>query len=123
MARGVIVLDESVAGLAPALREANIKVVELPAGTADAVIRQNYLFHRILVTRNAEDFVEEAPIHEYGIISLEKLKCIDSSPSFATNETARLISHEISAYGLWTKGATFLLVLRDDGKHELTPLQ
>lgn len=123
MARGVIVLDENVAELAPALREANIRVVEMSAGTADAVIRQNYLFHRILVTRNAKDYLEEAPIHEYGIVSLEKLTFIDPSPSFATNKTARLISQVISAYGLWAKGAKFLLELRDDGKHELTSLE
>jgi hypothetical protein len=123
MARGVVVLDETVAGLASALREANIKVVELPAGTADAVMRQAYLFHRILVTSNTKEFLEEAPIHEYGIVSLEKLTFIDPSPSFATNITAQMISQAISAYGLWTKGAKFLLELRDDGQHELTPLE
>lgn len=123
MARGVIVLDENVAVLAAALREANIKVVEIPAGTEDTLIIQNFLFHRILVTRNTRDFLEEAPIHEYGIISLEKLSFIDSSPAFSTNKTARLISQAISGYGLWAKGAKFLLELRDDGNHVLTSLE
>ena len=106
MARGVIVLDETVAGLAAALREANIKVVEIPAGMTDAVIRQNYLHHRIVVTRNTKTFLDEAPIHEYGIVSLEGLSLIDEHLSFADNRTARLISHEISAFGLWSKGAS-----------------
>ena len=83
MARGVIVLDSNVVGLAAALREANIKVVEIPAGTPEAVVRHGYLPHRILVTSNAKDFLDDAPIHEFGIVSLEKLKSIDTSPSFA----------------------------------------
>jgi hypothetical protein len=123
MARGVIVLGKDAAALAPALREANIKVVEIPAGTADSAIMQDYLPHRILVTRNAKGFMEWAPIHEYGIVSLEKLTSINPSPSFAANKTARLISQGISAYGLWAKGATFLLELRDDGEHELALLE
>jgi hypothetical protein len=122
MARVVIVLDDTVAGLASALQEANIKVVEIPAGT-DALIRKNYLYHRIVVTRNTKDFVEEAPIHEYGIVSLEGLKFIDPDPSFVKNQTARLISRAISEYHLWSKGARFLLELRDDGKHRLSFLE
>jgi hypothetical protein len=123
MARGVIVFDENLAGLASALREANIKVVEIPAGTTDALIIQNYLFHRILVTKNTKDFLEQAPIHEYGIISLEGLSFVDASPSFAENKTARLISQAISKSKLWSRGAKFLLELRDDGKHRLSSLE
>jgi hypothetical protein len=123
MARGVIVLDSNVVGLAAALREANIKVVEIPAGTPEAVVRHGYLPHRILVTSNAKDFLDDAPIHEFGVVSLEKLKSIDTSPSFANNATAQLISRGISGYGLWSRGAKFLLELRDDGNHVLTPLE
>jgi len=123
MARGVIVLDETVTGLATALREANLKVVEISAGMTDAVIRQNYLVHRIVVTRSTKAFLDEAPIHEYGIVSLEGLSSIDAHLSFADNRTARLISHEISALRLWSKGARFLLELRDDGQHRLSFLE
>jgi hypothetical protein len=123
LARGVIVLDESVIGLASALREANIKVVEIPVGMTDVLIRQNYLYHRILVTTNTKDFVEEAPVHEFGIVSLENVKSIDPDPSFATNQTARLISRAISEHHLWSRGAKFLLELRDDGKHRFTLLE
>jgi hypothetical protein len=123
MARGVIVLDADLTGLTPALREANIKVVEIPPGTKDTLVVRNYLFHRVVVTRNTKDFLEDAPIHEYGIISLEGLTFIDMSPSFAENRTARLISQEISKKKLWSKGARFLLELRDDGKHRLSFLE
>lgn len=123
LARGVIVLDSSVAVLASALSEANIKVVELPENASDRVSRKNYLTHRILVTRSPENFLEEAPIYEYGIVSLEKLGRIDANPSFASNQTARLISQALNSNRLWTKGAKFLLELRDDGEHELTPLE
>ncbi len=70
-----------------------------------------------------KEFVEEAPIHEYGIVSLEALSVIDMIPSFAANPTARLISQGISTYRLWSKGAKFLLALRDDGKHVLSVLE
>jgi hypothetical protein len=123
MARGVIVLDEGLAGLAPALREANIKVVEIPPGTEDEVITQSYLPHRILVTKNRKPFLIWAPICEFGVVSLERLSVIDPSPCFAENKTAKLISEEISTNGLWQKGAMFLLELRDDGKHRLKPLE
>jgi hypothetical protein len=123
MARGVIVLDEGLAGLAPALREANIKVVEIPSGTEDEVIIQSYLPHRILVTRNKKPFLEHAPICEFGVVSLEKLSSIDPSTSFADNKTAKLISREISRNELWSKGAKFLLELRDSGRHRLKPLE
>jgi len=123
MARGVIVLDSNVVGLAAALREANIKVVEIPAEISEAVVRHGWLPHRILVTHDAKDFLNDAPIDEFGIVSLEKLKSIDTSPSFADNLTAQLISRGISGYGLWSRGAKFLLELRDDGNHVLTPLE
>jgi hypothetical protein len=121
--RGCIVLDEGVAALASALWEANILVVELPAGMLDFRKQGLYLSDRILVTARPGVFIEEAPIHEYGIVSLEKLTSIDVSPSFADNTTARLISQAISAYGLWTKGAKFLLELRDNGRHVLNQLE
>jgi hypothetical protein len=123
MARGVVVLDESVTGLAPALREANIMVIEVPAGTEEDEIKRLYLPHRIFVTRNPRAFREDAPIHEYGIVSLAKLKSVDVDRSYTRNRTARLISKSLSAYGLWAKGAKFLLELRDDGKRKLKKLE
>jgi hypothetical protein len=123
MARGVVVLDASVTGLAPALREANILVVAVPAGTEKEEIKSLYLPHRILLTGNPRAFLEDAPIYEYGIVSLAKLKSIDADRSYTRNRTARLVSKSLSTYGLWAKGAKFLLELRDDGRHRLKKLE
>lgn len=123
LSRGVIVLDHDAAVLAPALRQANIIVFEYPAEAPTFDTLRDYLSHRIVVTRNPQAFVEEAPIHEYGIVSLQKLASIDPSPAFATNKTARLISRTLSRYRLWTKGAKFLLELQEDGDHNLVALE
>jgi hypothetical protein len=123
MARGVVVLDQGVSGLASALREANILVVEVPEGMDREEIKALYLPHRILVTKNPRAFLEHALIHEYGIVSLAKLKSIDPDPSYTRNRTARRISKSLSAYGLWAKGAKFLLELRNNKKPKLKELE
>ena len=96
--RGVIVLDHDVEVLASALGNANLFVVTLPAGTPDCDAKGRYIADRIVVTTRPETFVWEAPIHEYGIVSVEKLESIDTSLSYKTNKSARLISKAISTY-------------------------
>jgi hypothetical protein len=81
-----------------------------------------YQPHRILVTKNPCAFLEDAPIQEYGIVSLAKLKSIDTDPYYTRNRTARRISKSLSAYGLWAKGAKFLLELRSNKKPKLKEL-
>jgi hypothetical protein len=106
MARGVLVVDD-VQTLASALRGANIKVVVPPSGMKDEKIKEDLLFHRIIVTRNSADFIHDAPIHDYGIISLANLPFVDSTPEYAKNKTAQMISKALSDYSLWSKGAKF----------------
>ena len=122
MARGVVVLDENVGGLEPALREANILVIKPSDEISDDEIKAILLPHRIFVTNNPEDFILDAPAYEYGIIALNKLKFIDPSPTYRTNKTVQLISKAMSQYTLWVRGARFLLELREDGKHTLEEL-
>jgi hypothetical protein len=122
MARGVVVLDENVFGLESALRGANILVVKLPLGLADDRIKKQLLSHRIVITKNPSAFVEDASVYEYGVVALDKLDSIDSAPDYAKNRTAQLISKALSGYGLWAKGAKFLLELHDDGNHVLEEL-
>jgi hypothetical protein len=123
MARGVLVVDEDVQALASALRGANIKVVVPPSGMKDEKIKEELLYHRIIVTRNSADFIHDAPIHEYGVISLANLSFVDSNPEYAKNKTAQMISKALSDYSLWSKGAKFLLELSDDGNHGLRELE
>ena len=122
MARGVVVLDEGLWGLEKALRDANILVVKLPTGLDDEEIKESLLSFRIMVTKNPADFIDDAPVYEYGIIALNKLKAIDYAPSYRKNKTVQLISRAMSWYKLWAKGAKFLLELREDGKHHLEEL-
>jgi hypothetical protein len=122
MARGVVVLDVDLFGLESALIEANIKVVKLSAEWSEADFKESLLSHRIIVTRNPGSFVDDAPVYEYGVIALDKLGSIDSPPSYRTNKTVQLLSKAMGQYGLWAKGAKFLLELREDGSHVLKEL-
>jgi hypothetical protein len=122
LARGVFVLDENLFGLGPALRDANTKVVQLAAAWSDAEVKESLLPHRVMVTSNPHAFVDDAPVYEYGVVTLGKLKSIDTSPSYRTNRTVQLLLKAMSQYGLWAKGAKFLLELRDDGSHVLSDL-
>ena len=123
MSRGVLVVDESIQCLAPALRGANIKVIVFERETSDKDVNRELLSHRILVTSDPADFVDDAPIYEYGIVSLKKLSILDPAPDYSQNSTAQMISKAISKFRLWTKGAMFLLKLRDDGRHRLRELR
>lgn len=122
LARGVVVLDAGLDGLKSALREANILVVECPEAVADDKQRETLLSHRILITRRPDEFIDDAPVHEFGIVSVGKLRCIDCHPRYRENQTAKLISRALSRYRLWAKGARFLLELREEGEHRLQPL-
>lgn len=122
LACGVVVLDEGLFDiLGPALKDANSKIVTT-AGWCERDIKELLLPHRLMVTKNPAAFVTDAPVHEFGIISLDGPATLDSSPSYTTNRTVQLLSKAISWYGLWTKGARFLLELHDDGNHALREL-
>jgi len=122
LARGVFVLDENLLGLESALREANIMVVTSLPGLSDDSMKKLWLFHRIVVTKNPTDFIYDAPVYEYGVIALDRLSFIDPAPEYTKNKTVQLISRAMSKYGLWTKGAKFLLELHDDEDHVLKEL-
>jgi len=62
---------------------------------------------RILITRNHKDFVDLAPIYDFGIISLSGL-FLDKDET-TKNETARLISKTITDHSLWSKNKAFLV--------------
>jgi hypothetical protein len=60
MARGVIVLDADLKGLASALRGANIKVVMFPPSDRNQKSPEELLYHRIVVTKRPADFIDDA---------------------------------------------------------------
>ena len=70
----------------------------------DEKIKEELLYHRIIVTRNSADFIQDAPVHEYGVISLAHLSFVDPNPDYAKNKTAQMISKALSDYSLCRRG-------------------
>jgi hypothetical protein len=124
MARGTLVVDENVAGgLSEALRDANFHVVVPNKRDTDCYIATTLLPNRIFVTKNPKDFVDLAPVYDFGIISVEKLSFIDRDPDFGNNKTAQLISRAIIDHELLSRARPFILTLGSTGRHTLRPLQ
>lgn len=117
MARATIVVDENIASLAPALREANFRVITPSKGLSDHEIKQNLLAHRMLVTNNTKDFLDDAPVLDYGIIGLEALRFVDPASEYKDNKTAQMISKAVSDFDLVSERSGYVLMLRSDGKH------
>jgi len=117
MARGFLIVDENVSFLEKPLEEANFHVGTPGKGLDDAKIKKLLLGKRIIVTKNTKDFLDDAPVYDYGIIGLEALPFIDSSPSYAQNTTAKLISKAYREFELHSEKTGFLLMLKPDGKH------
>ncbi|MBI4819058.1 MAG: hypothetical protein HY791_22490 [Deltaproteobacteria bacterium] len=113
MARGYVVLDENLRGLAPALRARNIRVIEPPSGTSDEDIKERFLPGRIFITNNAKDFEEDVSSFEFGLIAVQT-SFIDSMPG-AGNKTVKAISDAIQRHGLWALQRGFVVTVNDNG--------
>ena len=128
MARGFLVLDANDAlGLADALSQMNFHTITIQVpkgqhkkGLSDDQIIKEKLGGRILITKNAKDFIAAAPIYDFGIISLEDLSFIDKDKS-QKNKTAKMISKAITEFSLGSQKA-FILTLKATGKHQFTAL-
>ena len=122
-ARATLVVDENVAFLAQPLKDHfNFRVVVPTAGMADDQIKNDLLGHRILLTKNTKDFIDDAPRFDYGIIALHDLKFIDPQPG-AGNVTCKLISAAVRKYKLVSRVTRFVLTLRASGKHKLETVE
>ncbi|MBF0473971.1 MAG: hypothetical protein HQK93_09625, partial [Nitrospirae bacterium] len=111
MARGVLVVDENLKGIEPFLIKRNIRVVIPESGMKDQKIKETILPHRIFITNNAKDFIDDIISYEYGIISTDNLKSKDPE------NLAKLISDVIIKYSLWSVHQ-FVITLKNDGNHE-----
>ncbi|MBI2377404.1 MAG: hypothetical protein HYV07_25610 [Deltaproteobacteria bacterium] len=100
----------------------NLRVIVPEAGMSDDRIKSQLLPNRIIITRNAKDFVYEASSYDYGIIGLENLSYIDPEPDPGKNQTAQLISKAIIDHGLWSKRSGFILMLENNGRHRYQDL-
>ena len=109
MARGIVVLDENVSGMEPELNNRNIRVIPIPKGTDDEVIKKHYLPGRIIITSNSCHFVDDASSYEYGIIALDKIKFKDFK------FLASIVSNAFIREDLWSKAHGFIIELDDRG--------
>jgi hypothetical protein len=109
MARGIVVLDENVSGMESELNNRNIKVIPIPKGTDDEIIKKHYLPGRIIITANSRHFVGDASSYEYGIIALDKIKFKDPK------KMASIVSDAFIREELWSKAHGFIIELDDDG--------
>jgi hypothetical protein len=117
MARATIVVDENVSSLMSALREANFRVITPSKGLDDHEIKKNILAHRMLVTNNTKDFLDDAPVLDYGIIGLEALGFIDSASNYKDNKIAQMISKAVSEFDLISERSGYVLMLKPNSQH------
>lgn len=113
MSRAVLVLDENLWGsLESDIKDQNFKVVKPKAGQKDEDIG-DILFHRILVTNNAKDFVDNVLPWEFGIISTEKVSVSD------TKKLSKLISKAFIKHSLASKRNGFIVTLYDSKESKI----
>jgi hypothetical protein len=118
MARGVIVVDENLEHIIPALKDLNIRVFTPPKGMDDETIKTVLLPHRIFVTNNLKDFKKDTIPYEYSIISTENISFKDPK------KLAKTISDALIEYELWSKRSYgFILHLHDSGKNRLEEIK
>jgi hypothetical protein len=122
MARGYLVVDENVLALAEPLAKLNIHVITPSRGMKDEKIAKELLGGRIIVTKNPDDFVELAPVYDFGIIALDNLKYIDTSNDASKNATVKAINAAIVKHKLWGKPKAFKVTLKDQGASTIEDL-
>lgn len=117
MARGVVVVDENLFGLENFLVQQNIRCILPDVSMVDEDIKYKLLPHRIFITNNANDFVDDAVAGEYGIISTENIRFKDFKM------LSKMISRAIIEFELWSYQGGFILILNQNENHELKVLQ
>jgi hypothetical protein len=121
MARGFVVLDENLFELKESLEKYNLHVVLPKPGMSDPDIAKAYLGGRILITKNSKDFIEFAPVYDFGIIALENVKYIDTAKDIS-NQTSKLISKILVRGKLWSRLGAFLVKVKANGSFDIEKL-
>jgi hypothetical protein len=117
-----ILLDENLHGLEPGLEDDGFKVVLPPQGLGDDPLKVKAKARGwAILTKNSQDFVEDAVRYDYDVIGIEDIKFIDSKPD-PTNETVRKISNAVRRSKLATTKGNFWLKIRDNGSFHLEQL-
>jgi hypothetical protein len=117
-----IMLDENLRGLEAALEDDGFKVVLPPQGVKDDPLKIKAKARGwAILTKNSQDFVDDAVRYDYDVIGIEDIKFIDSKPD-RTNETVRKISNAVRRSKLAISKGNFWLKVRDNGSFNLEQL-
>jgi hypothetical protein len=111
MTRGVLVLDGSLASLAPRLTSKNFRVITLPVGVRETERKALFLSHRTLITKTPQEFEDDVPVLEYSLIDASGVTSDDTT-------LADIISLAWTRFRLKSEG-WFILRLRQDGDHKI----
>lgn len=115
-----ILLDENLLSLQAALEDDGFKVIVPSAGLSDEALKRVARGWAIL-TKNSQDFVEDAVRFDYDIIGIEDVRFVDDK-SDRTNDTVRKISAAVRRSKLGTRRGNFRLKVRDNGSYQLEQL-
>ena len=115
-----MLLDEKLRCLESALEDDGFKVVMPPQGLEDDNLKRKARGWAI-VTRNSQNFVEDAVRYDYDVIGIEDIRFIDDKPD-RTNDTVRKISAAVRRSQVGTRKGNFCLRVRDDGSFHLEQL-
>lgn len=115
-----ILLDENLRVLEAGLEDDGFKVVTPPQGLTDEEFKRKARGWAIL-TKNSNDFVDDAVRHDYDVIGLEDIKFRDARQD-RTNDTVRKISTAVRRSQIGTRKGNFRLKIRDKGSYHLEQL-
>jgi hypothetical protein len=115
-----ILLDENLRTLESALEDGGFKVFLPSQGLKDEALKRKARGWAIL-TKNSQDFADEAVRYDYDVIGIEDIKFIDDRLD-RTNDTVRKISAAVRRSQLGTRRGNFWLKLRDNGSFHLEQL-
>lgn len=114
-----ILLDECLAALERGLEDHGFKVIVPSQGLDGETLKRTARGWAIL-TRNSQDFVEDAVRYDYDVIGIEDIRFVDESDR--TDETVRKVSAAVRRSQLGTRKGNFCLRVRDNGSFHLEQL-
>jgi len=115
-----ILLDENLRALEAGLEDDGFKVIVPPQGLTDDELKRKARGWAIL-TRNSDDFINDAVRYDYDIIAVEDIKFLDTLAT-RSNDTVRKISAAVRRSEIGSRRGNFLLQVRDNGSFHLKQL-
>ena len=112
-----ILLDENLFGLKSALRDAGFKIITLKGGMDDDEIIE-LAEGLCILTKNADDFRDDAVAGDYDIINIQAIKFEDPDKT-RRNSTVQKVKKAIRGSRILQKRGNFELVVFDDGTFKL----